>query len=316
MTNLDVVTLGEAMLLLVADDGLPLQDTALFRRSIAGAESNVAIGLARLGHRTGWLGRVGDDPFGHGVLRTLRGEGVDVSRARMDPTAPTGVIVRDRHPDRPVQVAYYRTGSAGSRLDPSDVEPAWLTNARILHITGITAALSDSAARALNKAVTLAAEAGLTISFDPNIRYKLAPADRWEHLLRPLAARSHIVLASLAEALLISGRNEVAAAGEWFLEQGAHCVVIKEGRHGAWAADATSQHHCPTASITAVDPIGAGDAFAAGFLSARLRGLSLDHALREASAVAAAAVGAPGDINGLPTACQRDAILASTEARR
>lgn len=294
-----VITFGEAMVVLHGLPGVPLTETTTFTRTVAGAEANVAVGLARLGHDAAWFGRTGNDPFGEVVLRTLRGEGVDVSRATVDPEAPTGLLVRDCHGARRVSVAYYRAGSAGSRLDPSDVDADWLADAEVLHITGITPALSASAHEATHRAVSAARAAGVTVSFDPNIRLKLAGPERWRELLRPLAALADVVLTGDDEAELISGRTGDAAA-DWFLEQGAALVVVKRGSLGATATDGATRWTVPTWPVVALDTVGAGDAFAAGFLSGRLHGRDVEASLGLAARVAALVVAAPGDQAGLP----------------
>ena len=117
----EVLTCGEAMLLMLAEPGMPLARAVNFRRAIGGAESNVAAGLARLGHRARWFGRVGADPAGEAVLAQLRADGVDVSYADVDPDAPTGMLLRDSHPQRAIDVQYYRAGSAASRLAPEHI---------------------------------------------------------------------------------------------------------------------------------------------------------------------------------------------------
>ncbi len=144
----EAVTCGEAMLLMLAEPGLPLERATHFRRSVAGAESNVAAGLARLGHWARWIGRVGDDPAGEAVLRELRADGVDVSCAEMDPESPTGLLLRDSHPRRAVDVQYYRTGSAASLLSPAQITPEALAGVRLVHVTGITPMLSEDAEKA------------------------------------------------------------------------------------------------------------------------------------------------------------------------
>ncbi|PRW64278.1 sugar kinase, partial [Actinopolyspora mortivallis] len=249
----------------------------------------------------GWFGRVGDDPFGHTALRLLRGEGVDVSRAVVDGTRPTGLLVRDAHPHRPIEVCYYRSGSAGSALEPGDVDEEWIRSARVLHLTGITTALSDSARRATEHAVRAARAAGVTVSLDPNIRRKLADPERWCTLLRPLAESADLVLSGADEGRQISGCSEDRAAAEWFLDRGASLVVFKLGSRGAWATDGDQEWFRPAANVPTVDPVGAGDAFNAGFLSARLRGLALGEALDEATVVAGNVVQVAGDMDGLPT---------------
>src|SRR4051812_3116972 len=165
--TLDVVTFGEAMALMLAEPGVPLRRAHTFRRQVAGAESNVAVGLARLGHRVGWFGRVGADAFGDVVLATLRAEGVDVSRAVVDDTAPTGLLIRDCSAVRPTEVAYYRRGSADSRVAAPDVDPAYVAGAGWLHVSGITPVLSSSAGAATVAAVEAARDAGVRVCLDP-----------------------------------------------------------------------------------------------------------------------------------------------------
>src|ERR1700729_3891253 len=222
------------MALFRADPGEALRTAHRFSRSIAGAESNVAIGLARLGCDAGWFGRGGDDPLGLGILDTLRGEGVDVSRAIVDATAPTGVLIRDTHAERRIDVVYARQQSAGSRLNAADLDPAYLTSARVLHVTGITPALSAQAREATSEAVRLAAEAGVTVCFDPNLRRRLWP-DMAEarHALLPLLERAQIVLVGHAEATVLTGQETAEAAGRWLADHGAVTVAVKLGADGA-----------------------------------------------------------------------------------
>ncbi|MGW6460179.1 sugar kinase [Streptomyces sp. NPDC055078] len=305
----DIITFGEAMALLLAEPGRPLEHAESFRRSVAGAESNTAVGLARLGHRAGWFGRVGDDAFGRAVLRTLRGEDIDISRAVTDATAPTGTIVRDCHGERPIEVLYHRAGSAGSRLHPDDIDSAYVASCRILHLTGITAALSGSALDACVAAADAARAAGVTVSFDPNIRRRLLPAESWPHLLAPLIERADLLLTGADEARLLTGARDQDSAAEQLLARGPALVVVKDGARGARATDGTDRWEVPARPVTAHDPVGAGDAFNAGFLSARLRGLPVPDALAEAAVVGAYAVQVPGDLDGLPTARQRDTAL-------
>jgi 2-dehydro-3-deoxygluconokinase len=307
--NPDVVTFGEAMALLLAEPGVPLRRATAFRRQVAGAESNVAVGLARLGHRVGWFGRVGADAFGDAVLATLRADGIDVSRAVVDDTAPTGLLARDCSADRPTEVAYYRRDSAGSRLRPSDVDRFYVATAGWLHVSGVTPVLSPTAAEATTAAVEAARTAGVPVCFDPNIRRRLCPPEEAVKILGPLVEYADVVVAGEDEALLLVGAGDVAEAGDRLIGRGARLVVVKRGVRGAWATDGDSRFEVPAFPVRAVDPVGAGDAFAAGLLSALLRQVPVDRALREAAAVAALCVATPGDLDGLPTAAERDAYL-------
>src|SRR2546429_8137603 len=151
----EVVTLGETMALVAAPEIGLLRHASSLRLSVGGAESNLAVGIARLGHRATWMGRVGDDEFGVMVRRMLAAEGVG-AHVRVDPAAPTGLMVKYRRTGTVTQVLYYRKGSAGSRLDPTDLDRDLIHGARVLHLTGITPALSDSARATVDHAVELA----------------------------------------------------------------------------------------------------------------------------------------------------------------
>ena len=309
MNALDVVTFGETMAVLIAEPGVPLTEATSFRRTVAGSESNVAIGLARLGHRVGWFGRVGADAFGHVVHRAIRGEGVDTRHVVVDPEGPTGLLIRDAHGGRGVDVLYFRSQSAGSRLAPADVDPDYIASARILHVSGITPLLSDDAREATAHAVDIARQRGVLVSFDPNIRRRLADDDRAREVLQPLAESADIVLAGDDEADLLSG----GTGARWFLDRGADLVVIKQGAAGAWATDGETTWRQPPTPVDPVDPVGAGDAFAAGFLSGLIHGEDVPGRLRRAAAYGAFAVTAVGDTEGLPREIPSAAV---TDVRR
>ncbi len=297
----DLVTFGESMALFRADPAEPLRTARRFSRSIAGAESNLAIGLCRLGCDAGWFGRVGDDPLGLSILDTLRAEDVDVSRAIVDDAALTGVLVRDTHAERRIDVVYARIGSAGSRLSPSDLDEDYLTSARVLHVTGITPALSPTAHAATTEAVRLACEAGVTVSFDPNLRRRLWPdmAEARRTLL-PLIERSQIVLLGHAEATLLTGQETPVAAGKWLEDSGVTTVVVKLGADGAIGFRGGRSYHGKALAVHPVDPIGAGDAFDAAFLCGWLRGADLSECVDEGNLAAGLSIQVCGDIEGLP----------------
>lgn len=296
----DVVTLGEAMILLVGDDDASLRLVTRFRRSVAGAESNVAIGVRRLGRSARWIGRVGSDAFGEVVLRLLRAEGIEVDGAVVEGRGPTGILVRDRHAERPINVSYYRGGSAGSFLSADDIRPEDLMDARVLHISGVTAALSASALEAVRRAVHLAGELDVPVCFDPNFRRKLWRPEEATPILRELAAKATLVIAGREEAALVAECEGSDALAAWYLERGVKLVVITDGARGCWATDGErrwEQRACPA---RVVDPVGAGDAFAAGFLSRWLASESVDRCLLVGAVVAGMAIESVGDIDGLP----------------
>jgi 2-dehydro-3-deoxygluconokinase len=314
----DVVTFGESMALFRADPAEPLRTAHRFSRSIAGAESNLAIGLCRLGCAAGWFGRVGDDPLGLGILDTLRAEDVDVSRAIVDDAAPTGLLVRDTHAERRIDVVYARLGSAGSRLSPSDLDRDYLSSARVLHVTGITPALSPTAHAATAEAVRIASEAGVVVSFDPNLRRRLWPdMAAARRALLPLIERSQIVLVGHAEATLLTGQETPVAAGQWLVDHGVTTVAVKLGADGALGFGGGHSYHGQALAVHPVDPIGAGDAFDAAFLCAWLRGADLSECVDEGNLAAGLSIQVCGDIEGLPYRREMDERRANNlEANR
>jgi 2-dehydro-3-deoxygluconokinase len=314
----DVVTFGESMALFRADPAEPLRTAHRFSRSIAGAESNLAIGLCRLGCAAGWFGRVGDDPLGLGILGTLRAEDVDVSRAIVDDAAPTGLLVRDTHAERRIDVVYARLGSAGSRLSPSDLDRDYLSSARVLHVTGITPALSPTAHAATAEAVRIASEAGVVVSFDPNLRRRLWPdMAAARRALLPLIERSQIVLVGHAEATLLTGQETPVAAAQWLVDHGVTTVAVKLGADGALGFGGGHSYHGRALAVHPVDPIGAGDAFDAAFLCAWLRGADVSECVDEGNLAAGLSIQVCGDIEGLPYRREMDERRANNlEANR
>ena len=257
----DVVTLGETMALVAAPEIGLLRHATSLRLSCGGAESNVAVGVARLGHRVAWIGRVGADEFGVMVRRMLAAEGVE-ARVRVDPDAPTGLMVKYRRTGTVTQVLYYRKGSAGSRLDRSDIDADLIRSARVLHLTGITPALSQTARDAVGYAVEVAAEAGVTVCLDLNYRSKLWSPEQAGPVLAGLVARADILFATEPEARLVVDGTGPAELGRALAALGPGQVVIKRGALGAVAVvDGEALEVLPY-PVTEVDPVGAGDAFA------------------------------------------------------
>jgi 2-dehydro-3-deoxygluconokinase len=297
----EVVTLGETMVLFQAESVGPLREATTFRRLIAGAETNVAIGLCRLGHTAGWIGRVGDEEFGRAVLFRLRGEGVDVSRVIVDGAAPTAVFFRERRELGPIEVLYYRRGSAASNLTPNDLDPAYIGGARYVHLTGITPALSASCRDAIFQAAEIAQAAGVPVLLDPNLRRKLWTLEEARATLRDLAAHCDIVLPGLDEAELLTGETDPERAARGILALGPSLVIVKLGAEGALAVTEDERVAVPAVPLPRiVDPVGAGDAFAAGFLAGQLRGFDLATSLALANRCGAIATTAPGDADVFP----------------
>lgn len=319
----EVVTLGECLASIVATTFGPLAEATTFERHVAGAEANVAVGLARLGRTVAYVGRVGADGFGTAIVRRLRGEGVDVTHLATDPDAATGVMFRERRTVGAAEVIYHRAGSAASRIGPDDIDGALedgvFEGARWLHLTGITPALSETARAATVRARDVARDAGLTVSLDINLRRRLWSDDLAGPTLRDLAAGVDVVLGSLDELAVIADTDpatepaELAAA---VATLGPATVVAKMGPDGALGLDAgATPVHVPGLAVGAVaDPVGAGDAFCAGFIAGRLDGVDLATALRMGNACGALAVAAVGDQAGLPDRAELGRLLAGGAA--
>lgn len=292
MTGL--VTLGEPLGQVTSWTEGPLRPGAAAHVSVCGAEATVAIGVRRLGFSATYIGRVGDDIFGRMGLDVLRGEGVDVTRLAVDPTASTGLLVRSRRTAERTVVEYFRTGSAGSRIAPEDVDESVVRSADLLHVTGITPALSPSAAKAVEVAVDLAREVQVPVSFDVNYRATLWRRDDAAPVLRRLAAKADVVIGGRCELeLLGSELADVAALGP-------REVVRTEGAQGATALCDGSVDHVDAQPVRNVDVVGAGDAFVAGYLAARLAGRPVAERLRLGAVLGAFAVSTRGDWEGLP----------------
>ena len=318
--TVEVLTLGECLISLVAREIGPLSEATAFDRHIAGAEANAAVGLARLGHRVGYIGRVGDDGLGRAIVHRLRGEGVDVSQLRADPAGTTGVMFRERRALGPAEIVYSRAGSAGSRLAPHDIDRAaadgLFDGARWLHLTGITPALSGNAREAVTRSISIARDAKMTISLDVNLRRRLWSDETAAVALRPVVAAVDVVLGSPDELAVVADRgpaDDPAAVVASVLAMGPRTAVAKLGADGALGQE---RGGAPVASpatpvATVIDPVGAGDAFSAGFIAASLDGADLPTALRTGNACGAAAVSAIGDLTGLPTTAELERLLVS-----
>jgi 2-dehydro-3-deoxygluconokinase len=297
----DLVTLGEAMLVVrgcVPGRPAPGSPAVL---SFAGAEATVAMGMCRLGHAAAWLGRLGTDTAGDLVLDAMRGAGVDVTAATRDRDRPTGLLMRYQRTADRVVVDYHRDGSAGSRLAAEQVPAGAIESARILHLTGITPALSESAAEAVHDAVRRARAAGVTVSFDVNHRSRLWPPERAAPVLRALVRQADLVFAGIEEAVLVAGATagQPAALGAALRELGPGEVVITRGADGAVAVTADGVYETRAFPVTQADPVGAGDAFVAGYLSAVLDGVATPQRLRRAAVCGAFAASTVGDWEGL-----------------
>lgn len=310
-----VVTLGETMALMSSDTCGPLQHSRAMTMGIGGSESNVAIALRRLGVDVTWIGRVGEDSLGDLVAREIGAEGVSVCAVR-DPDAQTGVMIKERRTSRQTRVWYYRSGSAGSRLCPADIDPATIRSAALLHVTGITPALSPSAADATFAAVDLARGAGVPVSFDLNYRSKLWSAASARAVYRRLIPLADLVFAGDGEAEIALGAGAAGSGGmdlaHRLVDAGAGQAIVKLGENGAVAVVDGVEYQRSAIAVEAIDTVGAGDGFVAGYLAEYLAGESVAARLTTAVTVGAYACLVPGDWEGMPRRSEL-AGLAATE---
>ena len=306
VTNtLDVLSMGETMALLVAQEPGPLAEVQSFSKRIAGADTNVAIGLARLGFKVGWVSRLGADSFGSYVRKTIEAEGVDTSQVETDPQRSTGFMLKSRSVDgSDPAIEYYRRGSAASQLSVAHLKTDYALRARHVHTTGITPALSPAARELVAHAMLTLRAAGRSVSFDPNLRPSLWPdVATMRNTLNDLARHADWVLPGIEEGRLLTGQTTPADIAAWYLDRGAKAVVIKQGAEGAYFRTATDEQGLvPGVPVpVVVDTVGAGDAFAVGIISAQLEGLGWSQALRRANWIASRALQVVGDMEGLPT---------------
>lgn len=296
----DVVTFGETMALVRADQPGSLAHVTGMSLGIGGAESNVAVALRRLDISVAWVGRVGADSLGDRVVRELRAEGIDVVAVR-DPDAPTGLMLKERRTQESVRVWYYRSGSAGSRLVPADLPTELIVGARLLHVTGITPALSPTAAAATHAAIDRAKDAGVLVSFDVNYRSALWSSEEAGPEFRRITARADIIFAGDEEATIVVGAaDDPEVLLTRLADLGPSQVILKRGDQGCIALVEGTRYRADAQLIRPVDTVGAGDAFVAGYLSATLRDARVDDRLDLANRVGAFACLLPGDWEGTP----------------
>lgn len=306
---LDVLTVGEPMALFMALQPGDLHDVHDFRRVPAGAELNVVTGLARLGLRTGYITRLGNDSFGRFLRAVFEREGIDTRYVAADAGHPTGFMLKTRTDDgSDPQIEYFRKGSAASHLSVADAPSAGgratAFAARHLHLTGITPALSPTARELVFYLAQQARAAGASISFDPNLRPRLWPSPlAMAECLNALAACSDTVMPGLAEGRQLTGRQTPEDIAAFYLDQGAQQVVVKLGPEGAYFAqrDGASGIAPGLPVERVVDTVGAGDGFAVGVISGLFDGLPLSQAAARGNAIGARVVQFPGDAQGLPT---------------
>jgi 2-dehydro-3-deoxygluconokinase len=293
----EVVCVGEAMAMISPARPEPLRTAEAFTIRAAGAESNVAMYLSALGHAASWAGRVGEDPLGERLLDEFSAARVDLSLVERDREAPTGVYFKDPGPAG-TRVYYYRGTSAATRMTEELADRMAALRPKVVHISGIVPALSASCARLARAVVARRGVADALVSFDVNFRPALWDSARAGGVLRDLAQQADIVFVGMDEATALWGSRSAGEVRE-LLHRPAR-LLVKDGGGEATEYGDGARAAVPALKVTAVEPIGAGDAFAAGWLAGYLRGLTRVQRLRLGHVLAAYAMRSMADFESVP----------------
>ncbi|MBN9201376.1 MAG: sugar kinase [Microbacterium chocolatum] len=305
-----MVAIGETMGLVVNDRPGPLSSSRAHTASFGGAESNVAIALSRLGVSTAWISRLGNDPFGELILRELAAEGVATVTVT-DTQRPTGFMHKHRRTTLAATVTFWRAGSAASALSPSDVPDELIVDADLLHLTGILPGLSDTACEAALHAAHVARASGTAISFDINHRSKVWTGRNPRAIYLELIRLADVVFAGEDEAALVVEGSTPAELANALHNLGPNECIIKLGAAGAISRVGSDTLAQPAFPVDAIDTVGAGDAFVAGYLSARLDEASPADRLARGALAGALACLTTGDWEGAPTRAELASLTAS-----
>ncbi len=329
-----LVSLGEALIDLVASDqvGVGLAHAERFQRAAGGAPANVAVGAARLGVKSGFIGKVGGDPFGDYLATTLRDSGVDVTQLRRDPVAPTALALVSLAPDGEREFVFYHRGAADTRLRVDEIDEAYLRAAQLLHVGSISL-IHEPARSATLRAVELAERHNLMRSFDPNLRLSLWPsAEAARAAMLALTPRMNVIKVNADELEFLTGGHDEAAARQ-LLTGAVELVLVTDGPRGVRYFGSAAAGQVSSPAVTAIDTTGAGDAFVASLLAAlcekpdllawshatgragqqEMKG-QLETALRRANAYAALTTTRYGAIPALPSAAELSEFVASLPA--
>ncbi|WP_394903022.1 sugar kinase [Clostridium butyricum] len=298
---MDVITIGDAMVAMCPKEKGPILFCNTFERKVGGAELNVAIGCARLGLKSGWISRLGQDDFGKHILKTVRGEGIDTSQIELVEGYQTSVYFREVMANGDSRSFYYREKSPTSTMTAESLDENYFRNSKVLHITGVFPSINDNNKEILLKAVELAKKNNLLISFDPNIRLKMWTKSQAREFINKFLSEVDILLVGDEEISILIDEEDTNEAIKKFHDMGIDKVVVKRGAKGAIGSDGSNIYDVAAIKPKAlIDTVGAGDGFAAGFLSAYLKGDSFEESIEFANAVGSLVVGIEGDNEGLP----------------
>lgn len=298
----DFITIGESMVYLSPEHPGSLKHIDRFKKGLAGAESNVAIGLSKLGCSVGWISKLGKDPFGEFIIKEIRGEGVDTSQVTTSTTNPTGLLIKELTVSGDTNVFYYRKDSAAHHLNFEDIDLEYLKSAKIVFLSGITLALSENNRKFARELLSFCNENNILVAFDPNIRLKLWSKEEAKCEILDILQYVNIFTPGLEEAQMLLDLDTKEEIIEFCLSKGIDTVVLKSGESETVVANKNEICEVPIFKVKkVVDTVGAGDAFVAGFLRSFINGENISECARIGNAMGAMAVQALGDMEGLPT---------------
>lgn len=310
----EIITIGETMACFTPKSAGPLRYVKDYEMRIAGAESNVAIGVSKLGHSAGWISALGTDELGHFVLNSVRAEGVDTASVRFDKKRPTGLMLKQINSGSDSSVFYYRQDSAACHMDAALLDKHYFEGAKILHLTGITPVLSRECKAMVQSAIELARSLDMMVSFDPNIRMKLWGNRDYRPMIREFINQSDIIFIGKSEAeILFQSEEEEQIFQQIFSSGVAKMIALKNGAKGAFVAEKGRVKKVAPYPCNCVDPIGAGDAFCAAFLCGLLEKRTAEECGERGAIAGALVTETYGDIEGYPS---REDLLNVQKNRR
>ncbi|WNB91160.1 sugar kinase [Bacillus sp. NEB1478] len=316
MKNTDIITFGEAMTMFIADQLGELHTVSNFTRNLAGAETNVAIGLSRLNFKVGFLSKVGNDPFGRYIADSLERENIDISAVKTDESRSTGFQLKSKVTSGDPAVHYFRKNSAASTMSIEDFQDIAIQDAKHLHMTGIPPALSEKARTFAHYMIDTMKQNERTVSFDPNLRPNLWNSQQeMVEEINKLAFKADWVLPGIGEGEILTGYTTSEKIADFYLMKGVKLVVVKLGEDGAYVKTSNGMSaQVPGFSVKeVVDTVGAGDGFAVGLITGLLKGESIMDAVKMGNAIGAMQVMSPGDSDGLPDFEQLKSFMAERE---
>lgn len=311
-----VLLVGEPMGLFIASEVGKLEDVSEFSLTTCGAEFNVAVGMKRLDNDVTYMTKLGEDPFGKKIIKMMQNTGISTDEIILSNTNPTGFMFKEKVSEGDPGIFYFRKGSAASTLCADDVEKLDYSKFDIVHLTGITPALTQSCREASEVLNRKAKENGCLFSFDPNLRPQLWPSKEvMADYINKMAAKSDIFLPGINEVKIILGESEPEVIARRYLDMGTKTIILKLGSLGAYYANNKGEFGYvkgyPVKKV--IDTVGAGDGFATGVLTGLREGLSIEEAVRRGCAIGAIQVMSKGDNDGLPYRDELDAFMAGNE---